>query len=456
MPAVLSVRNLSKVYKLFKSPKERLRYQLFGGKIGRDFKALSDINFDVKRGESFAIVGKNGSGKSTLLQILAGIIKASAGEVKINGKIAALLELGSGFDPESTGYENIYMNAAIMGLNKEGIIKKIEEIIDFADIGEYLYQPVKSYSSGMYIRLGFAIAINVDAEILLIDEALAVGDVFFRQKCYEKLNQLKANGTTIILVTHNMTEVEQFCDRALLVSNGRQYLIGKSSDVVKEYYLLNQEGEQNRTSGTKNLPTNDTKAANNIRDFTFWNNWRIKEEKYFDLDSSSEITNKKGEFLRIGLFDAAGNARRNFEQGEWAYFYVEIRILEDIETPFLGIILYNQMNICVHGKDTMQTNLKVPANVKKGTILCFMQKIKLDIAVGEYSFETGFGSININDFKNRNLLLQEELDLKMERVCIRNAIGPFSVILKTVGMPTRMGFHGNCDLQGEVEVKIVD
>lgn len=449
---ILNVKRLSKVYKLFNSPKERLRYQLFGGNIGRDFVALNDLNFDVKRGESFAIVGKNGSGKSTLLQILAGIIKPTSGDVCVKGKVAALLELGSGFDPELTGYDNIFMNAAILGLNKEEIRKKAQDIIDFADIGEYLYQPVKTYSSGMFIRLGFAIAINVDAEILLIDEALAVGDIFFRQKCYNKLNQLKEKGITIILVTHNMTEAEQFCDRALLISKGKQYLIGKSSDVVKEYYLLNQEGEQEKLDSAKKLQ--NYKVSSIKGKMKFWNGWEIKEEKYYDLSFSKEITNGKGEFLKIGLFGADGSAKRNFEQGEWAYFYIEIKVLENIEVPFLGIIFYNQMNICVHGKDTLQTDAKLPFSVNSGTTLFFLQKFKLDIAVGEYSFEAGFGSIDVETYKNRNKLLQEELDLNMERICVRNSIGSFSIVLKSNGAPTRMGFHGNCDLLSDTEVKI--
>ena len=187
----VSVKNLSKVYKIFDSPTKRLSYHLFHLNSGTDFWALDDVNFEIKKGEAFGIIGKNGSGKSTMLQILAGILKASSGEIKVNGRIAALLELGSGFNPESTGYENIYMNAAILGVKKDEIESKIKEIVEFADIGDFIYQPVKTYSSGMYIRLAFAVAINVDADIILIDEALAVGDLFFRQKCYAKLNQLK-------------------------------------------------------------------------------------------------------------------------------------------------------------------------------------------------------------------------------------------------------------------------
>ena len=173
----IRVSNVTKVYKIFNSPGKRFLYHMFHTKSGKDFVALNDVSFEVKKGESFGIIGRNGSGKSTMLQILAGIIPATSGKVEVNGRVAALLELGSGFNPESTGYENIYMNAAILGVSKKEIDQKIAQIVEFADIGDFVHQPVKTYSSGMYVRLAFAVAINVDADILLIDEALAVGDV---------------------------------------------------------------------------------------------------------------------------------------------------------------------------------------------------------------------------------------------------------------------------------------
>lgn len=176
----LSVKNLSKEYQVIHSPWKRFQYYVFNKKSGEVFSALQDINFSIQKGETFGIIGTNGSGKSTLLQIIAGIIPATSGEVIVNGKVSALLELGSGFNPESTGYENIYLNAAILGVGKSDINKKIDEVIKFADIGDFINEPVKTYSSGMFIRLAFAVAINVDADIIIIDEALAVGDIFFR------------------------------------------------------------------------------------------------------------------------------------------------------------------------------------------------------------------------------------------------------------------------------------
>ncbi len=445
----VSIRNLNKTYKIYDTPGQRFKSLLFKKNLGRDFVALDGITVDIKKGEAFAIVGKNGSGKSTMLQILAGILKPTSGEVQINGRIAALLELGSGFNPESTGYDNIYMNAAILGLNKEEIEKKVQDIIAFADIGDHLYEPVKTYSSGMYIRLGFAVAINVDADILLVDEALAVGDVFFRQKCYTRLNELKAKGTTIILVTHNMSEVEQFCDRAMLLQSGKQISVGRSQEVVKEYYL-----EDQAVTVRHEKKSNDLGVEKNQDSLTFESGWKIQEEEFYDLSLSQEVSNGKASFGKIGLFDAEGKSRRAFTQGEYGYFYIELDILHDIEIPVTGIILYNQRNTIVHGKDTSQTYTKLPDNVKKGTKLAYLQKIKFDIAEGEYSFEVGFTQMFKEGYDQRSYLAQEVINERMERVCLRNNVGSFSIMQKQIGTPTKMGFHGDCDLPGETELVI--
>ena len=445
----VSIKHLSKIYKIFDSPGQRLKSLLFKTNAGRDFQALDDINLEIKKGEAFAIIGKNGSGKSTMLQLLAGIIKPTSGEVIVNGRIAALLELGSGFDPESTGYENIYMNAATLGLGKEEIEEKIQEIIEFADIGEHLYQPVKTYSSGMYVRLGFAVAINVDADILLVDEALAVGDVFFRQKCYTRLNELKKKGVTIILVTHNMSEVEQFCDRALFLRAGEPINIGRSQEIVKEYYLDNASNEIFSNPQILN-------GEVSIEEYNkkFESGWSIKESIFFDLEKSNEMSNGKATFNKIGLFDKNGKIQRVFEQGEWGYFYGELDIKEEILMPMFGVALYNEKNIIVHGKNTIQTYTKLPLRVKKNSKIHFLQKIKFDIAVGEYTFETGFSEVAHQTYLEREDITQELIDAGCNVLCVRNNVGIFSVVDKQKGEPTRMSFHGICDLPGETEIVV--
>lgn len=440
----VSIKNLNKIYKVYDSPGQRFLSLLLRRNLGRDFVALDDINVDIARGEAFAIVGKNGSGKSTMLQLLAGILKPTEGEIKVNGRIAALLELGSGFNPESTGYENIYMNAAILGLKKDEIERKVKDIIEFADIGQHLYEPVKTYSSGMYVRLGFAVAINVDADVLLVDEALAVGDVFFRQKCYSRLNELKEKGTTVILVTHNMSEVEQFCDRAMLLQSGKQISVGRSQEIVKEYYM---EDQDTSFIQGKNVETDELNSS-----IKFSSGWEIKKATFYDLNLSKEISNGKASFSKIGLFDDMGNSKRVFLQGEYGYFYIEFDVCRDIEIPVVGILLFNQMNTIIHGKDSSQTYTKLPERVSAGTKMRFLQKVKFDIAEGEYSFEVGLAQMTKDGYAQRSYLPQESLDEKMERISLRSNVGTFAIVPKKIGEPTRMGFHGVCDLQGEIEI----
>lgn len=444
----VSVKNLSKAYKIFDAPGKQFCYHLFHLNTGRDFWALQDINFDIKKGEAFGIIGKNGSGKSTMLQILAGIIKATSGEVQVNGKIAALLELGSGFNPESTGYENIYMNAAILGVEKNEIEKKIQEIIEFADIGNFIDQPVKTYSSGMYIRLAFAVAINVNADIILIDEALAVGDLFFRQKCYARLNQLKEAGKTIILVTHAMGEVEQFCDRAVLFHQGKQIMLGRSQEVVKKYYLVNQ---------SDNFVWEELDGGHLQSDFlnkdSFSNEWKIKEESYYDLSEVRQIGTGQAKLRKVGLFDQYGKVKRVFQQGESAYLYYEFEALSNLNAPITGFLLYDNRNTIVHGKEILQyADVKIPAGVKTGEVIRVLQIIQLDVACSDYSIEVGMCHIPYQYFERRGKFMQEELDQVNKKVCVCNQVGFFSVIPRAEGAPTQITFHGHADLKGYGEL----
>ena len=241
------------------------------------------------------------------------------------------------------------MNAAILGVDKDEIDKRVNDIISFADIGDYIYQPVKTYSSGMFIRLGFAVAINVDADILLVDEALAVGDIFFRQKCYARLNELKEKGVTIVLVTHNMSEVEQFCDRAIYLRDGNIVAEGDSSYVVQQYYLDNQESSQINSIEDK-VQNEENVSKENFE----IEGWKIQQDIFYDIEIQNEITDGSADYARIGLFDEFGNAKRNFEQGEEAYFYVEIKMNKTIGVPVHAVIIQDQRGNIVHGKDTIQ------------------------------------------------------------------------------------------------------
>lgn len=232
----IEVNHLTKIYKLYKKPSDRMKeaFSITNKTYHKDFYALKDVNFKVKRGEALGIVGKNGSGKSTILKIITGVLQPSIGGVKIEGRIAALLELGAGFNGEYSGFENIYLNGTIMGFTRAEIEKKMPEIIAFADIGDFIYQPVKTYSSGMYVRLAFAIAIHVDPDILIIDEALSVGDIRFQRKCFRKIEEFKKT-KTFILVSHDLSSITKFCDRAIWLNEGELKSEGEPVEIAKEF-----------------------------------------------------------------------------------------------------------------------------------------------------------------------------------------------------------------------------
>ncbi len=239
----ITVEHLSKVYHLYDSPQARLKEALhpLRRKYHHDFYALNDVSFSVEQGEVLGIIGKNGCGKSTLLKILAGVLTPTSGAVTVNGNISALLELGGGFNPEFTGLENVYFSSAIMGYTREQVEKNLDNIITFADIGEFIQQPVKMYSSGMYVRLAFAVAINVDPDVLIIDEALAVGDMNFQAKCMTAITRIQEKGATILFVSHDVGSVKSLCSRAVYLEQGRVKLIGKAGDVVERYVQAMRE-----------------------------------------------------------------------------------------------------------------------------------------------------------------------------------------------------------------------
>ena len=237
MEPIIEVKNVVKTYKLYNKSTDRLKeaLSLSKKKHHQEFNALKGISFDVNQGDALGILGKNGSGKSTLLKMITGVLTPSAGQIEVRGKIAAILELGAGFNPEYTGRENVYLNGLMMGYTREEMEPRMASIIDFADIGEFIDQPVKVYSSGMFARLAFAVSINVDPDILIVDEALAVGDIRFQTKCIDKMKELKSKGTTILFVSHAVEQVKRFCNKAVWIKDGQVQVLGEASEVVDEY-----------------------------------------------------------------------------------------------------------------------------------------------------------------------------------------------------------------------------
>ncbi len=317
---VIKVNDVSKVYKLYKDPKERFLEAIhpFHKKYGEPFYALNHVSFRIGRGETVGIIGTNGSGKSTVLKIITGVVQATEGTVEVEGNVSALLELGAGFDMDYSGIENIYMNGRVLGFTREQMDAKKDEILAFADIGDFVHQPVKTYSSGMLVRLAFALAINVEPEILIIDEALAVGDAFFQAKCFNKLEEIKNSGTTILFVSHDIVSVKKLCSRAIWLDRGNLREVGDAKEVCEKYLSMQIE-EQNREKAQL-----------------------IRQMKLGNVTESVETEHERKEFRRIDLSNAAGES--GTREGEILSFYIrdnqgnDVAVLQTEHTYHFGLL----------------------------------------------------------------------------------------------------------------------
>ena len=452
---VLSVRNLGKQYRLFQDPQDRLKHMLLwrlGKTYGHPFDAVQDVSFDLHRGEMLAIIGKNGSGKSTLLQMIAGTLTPTQGNIVCNARIGALLELGSGFNPEYSGRENIKLNASILGMSTSEIDSKIKSIIDFADIGEFIDQPVKVYSSGMFVRLAFAVTTGMDSEILLIDEALAVGDIFFRQKCYQRLEELRQQGVSIILVTHAMGDVEQHCERAILLHQGKEIFQGNAPEAVKRYYLVEQVEHLvlSEPASVLNKSFHENENSNNLDHNKIW----PPMEAFIDLTNIAQVTNGWARCTGVALCNESGQPNYVFEQGQIACFYYEFELLHNIEVPIGGVQINSEKGIVVHGKTTLEYGTEVPVSLSTGMKIRFCNKINFDISTGEYTFEVGFSTLSRQDFHNRHKMNYFDLNSKVIRITSLVGLGPFAVNFRKNGVPVQLLHHGIANLPGSSTVSL--
>ncbi len=332
MENTIEVKNLVKSYKLYEKPSDRLKEVLLKGSCyHKDFLAVNDISFSVKKGETVGIIGRNGAGKSTLLKMITGVLKPSSGEIKLSGNVAALLELGAGFDAERNGIENIYLNGRINGMTKKEIDDSLDKVLEFADIGDFVHQPIKTYSSGMLVRLAFAAAVNVNPEILIVDEALSVGDARFQQKCYRKIREFKKNGT-VLFVSHDTGAISSFFDRVIWLDDGTIYKEGEPGPIIEEYLSFM------RYEIKKDEPEEPEEAE-------------VTENE--DNTFKSCFGTNDAFFTRISLKNAAGKTVSQIRPGQDIIFDLMISTKKKIEDPIIGF------NI----KDTLGNELVVSNNI---------------------------------------------------------------------------------------------
>lgn len=398
----ISVNNISKMYKLYDKPMDRLKESLglSRQKKYKEHYALHDVSFNVHKGETVGIIGTNGSGKSTILKIITGVLNPTQGEVAVDGRISALLELGAGFNGEYSGIENVYLNGTMIGFSREEIDAKLQDILDFADIGEFIHQPVKTYSSGMFVRLAFAVAINIEPEILIVDEALSVGDVFFQAKCYRKFEEFKEMGKTILFVSHDLSSIGKYCDRVVLLNKGRKLAEGDAKEMVNLYrrVLVNQyedpeEQEDNRTNDS------DMESIEKKEEDSSVNRSESKEESDEKVETKEdsitmksqlnlnpevlEYGSKLAEIEDFSIRDNTGMITNLIEKGETFSVDMKICFHEDIGDPIFAFTIKDLKGTEITGTNTMYENIPIKPQ-KKGDVrrVTFTQKMPLE--AGEY------------------------------------------------------------------------
>ncbi len=383
---------VSKSYAIYAKPGDRLKElaTFQKKKFHRDFWALRDVSFEIKRGETFCIVGQNGSGKSTLLQMVAGILHPTQGTVNVNGRVSALLELGAGFNPEFSGRDNVYLNGSILGLSTKQIDQRYREIEDFAEIGDFIHQPVKTYSSGMVVRLAFAVAINVDPEVLLVDEALAVGDLYFRHRCMRKVHELRSRGITILFVSHSAGDVKAIGDRTMWLDQGRVVDIGETDRVVGKYLAAMVDKDTQYLSLKAAKPKAVPIEAKVVRPVEV-------------VETIPNIDHRHGdgraEVIGIAVVDQNGEALGLLQPSSKIIVRISVRANEDIAMPNVGFMMRNHLGIDFAGTNTLREEYELPA-MRKSDIYTVDFHLELpDLYPGSFSFSPAIAEGNLVSYK---------------------------------------------------------
>lgn len=362
---MIKVSDVSKTFKSYHSPADRLKEKIFRKKYHREITALQNVSFEVKEGKTLGIVGQNGAGKSTLLKILSGVLLPDEGSIKVDGKITGLLELGTGFDHELTGLENIFMNGTFLGMDKEEIERKKDDIIDFTELGDFIYDPIKTYSSGMLMRLAFSIAMHAEPKCFLVDEALSVGDAYFQQKCMRKIIEFKNDGGSIIFVSHDMNAVKTICDSAILLDHGRIISSGDPKDIIDYYHGIIL---------SKSHMGNTEVIVNEVTDHEGRKNPNASTGEV-ELISFKVLNSKNEEILHI-------------ESEQAIKVRYQVKALKELSDPHFGLHVRNNLGVSVFETNTYCSGIKT-FTLKRGQIAEVIWEFFFPLSAGDYSFSVG-------------------------------------------------------------------
>lgn len=411
----IRVEDVSKLYKLYDKPSDRFKEALglTRKKKYHEHYALHHLSFDVKKGETVGIIGTNGAGKSTILKIITGVLSATEGKVEINGRISALLELGAGFNMEYTGIENIYLNGTMIGFSKEEIEEKMEDILSFADIGDFVYQPVKTYSSGMFVRLAFAVAINIDPEILIVDEALSVGDAFFQAKCYKKFDDFKEAGKTVIFVSHDLSSISRYCDRVVLLNKGHKLSEGSPKDMINLYkkVMVGALQEKDGDEADSSLPFEQTEEAaasagektteaSGKEEFASANAEGEKElwKSHFQLNPNvDEYGDGRATIIDFAIVDENGMLSSSIMKGGRFTIKSKVAFHSRISNPIFTYTIKNLQGLAITGTNTMYEKESI-GWAEEGDVYLASFEQEMNLQGGEYLLSISCTGYENGDF----------------------------------------------------------
>lgn len=387
MSIAIKAEKLCKTYKIYNKRLDRLKetFLPFKTHYHTPFKALENINLKIEKGDTVGIVGRNGSGKSTLLQIICGILQPTEGIIHVDGRISALLELGAGFNPEFTGLENVYLNASILGMKKEDIDTCLDDILKFADIGRFIYQPVKTYSSGMYVRLAFAVAINVKPDILIVDEALSVGDTLFQAKCFTKFREFQEKGVTILFVTHSDDLVTRYCNRAILLHNGQQIMTDKAKKVVDKYNRILADTGENKEGTEINKTT------------SIVDNYHSEDMKVIINPDENRYGNGDAEIIDFGIRSLSEKVKDYFLHGEPYQFWMKVRINREKKDPILAYTIKDVKGLILTGTNTLHQNTPT-GHFQPGEEITVTFEHRMTLNPGEYLLSFGCAGMDDGEY----------------------------------------------------------
>jgi teichoic acid transport system ATP-binding protein len=442
----IQVSRLEKAYKLYDKPSDRLKEALglSRKKKYKEHYALKGVDLTIYQGETVGIIGTNGSGKSTILKIITGVVNPTRGSVRVNGRISALLELGAGFNMEYNGIENIYLNGTMMGFSSKEIDAKMDDILSFADIGDYVYQPVKTYSSGMFVRLAFAVAINIEPEILIVDEALSVGDVFFQAKCYHKFEEFKQMGKTIVFVSHDLSSISKYCDRVMLLDQGVKLGVGNPKEMIDAYKQV-LVGQYPTGSPEEEGLLHDedirTAAASRIKGKTTSEGGRMAQGNNGANAVNPELLEygtRAAVIEEYGITDDAGRDTGAVLKGKKCTVHMKVRFFRDIEAPIFAFTIKNIKGVEITGTNTMVEKAFLES-VEEGSTADVTFTQVVDLQGGEYLLSLGVTGFEKEEFTVYHRLYDV---LNMTVISDKDTVGYYDMNSEVSATIQKYGKHG--------------